>query len=156
VLLHAALERFGRDGRLDVEAAAAGLDGMAGLEGKAAVALKDDAEHTLTRLLSDTAIRELLSPGPGKYFELPLMLMQGRELVYGKADLVVIEGDTALVYDYKTGLSGLSDEEVLRVYSPQLVGYCEAARGAFGLTRAEGFILLVDSGRLVGPTPKRL
>ena len=129
---------------------------MAGLEEKASGALKDDVGRTLTKLLADPGMRELLSPGPGKHFELPLMLMQGRELTYGRADLVIIQGDTARVYDYKTGLAGLPDEEVLRIYSPQLAGYCDAARGAFGLPRAEGFILLVDSGRLLGLTPKSL
>ena len=156
VLLHAAMERFGKTGQLEVEAAAAGLAGMAGLDVKAVGALKEDAGRTLKRLLSDPVMREVLSPGPGKHFELPLMLLSGGGLTYGKADLVIIKGDTASVYDYKTGLFGLPDEEILGIYSPQLAGYCEAARGAFGLARAEGFLLLVDSGRLLELTPKNL
>jgi ATP-dependent exoDNAse (exonuclease V) beta subunit len=156
VLIHAALERYGRDGRLDVGTAASGLSEISGLDKKAAKALIEDVDGTLNGLFSSPAMRELLSPGPGKLFELPLMLLSGNEVVYGRADLVIIQDDTARVYDYKSGLGGMSDEEITSMYSPQLADYCEAVRGAFSLKGAEGFLLLADTGRILPLNPKNL
>jgi len=149
LLIHSMLESLGRSGRYDVRASAGRTPGFASLDARAGEALMADAERAVSGLLEDAEIKELLSPGDGKYFELPILLKRGGEIISGFADLAIISGGHALVVDYKTGLAGLPRDEIKAAYLPQLDAYREAVTEAFGLESADAYLLLVDRKELV-------
>lgn len=148
-VIHAAIESFGRTGGYDVAATAARTPGFATLTREHGAALVADVTSVMEGLMADGQIREILSPGDGKHFELPLMLMRGYELVQGYADLVAVDGDRAVVYDFKSGLTGIPDAEISAAYAPQLDAYAHAVAGAFGVSTVDVRILLVDGIRLL-------
>lgn len=147
--IHRAIETLGKTGGYDARAACAAQNGFGALSTAAAAALVRDVEAAVSRLMEDDAARALISPGEGKYFELPLLLESGGGVLYGSADLVVVEDGIAAVYDFKTGLSGVPRELIVKAYAPQLDAYRRAAKAALGANKAESFILLVDSAELI-------
>jgi len=148
-VIHRALEDFGRSGRYDPATAAKGLPGFASLERPARAALLGDVGKTLDALFEDKEITALISGGPGRHHEIPLLLKRGCEVVAGKADLVIVEGDKATVVDYKTGLDGIPAEEIRAAYAPQLEAYREAVKEAFGAKEVLAILLLVDRKAII-------
>lgn len=153
LLIHAALERYGRAGSYDLAELASRIPATQKLAKGEEAALVSGVEKTLARLLSDKEIAGLLSPGAGKQFELPLLLRRGGTIIGGSADLVVVEGDTAMVIDYKTGMADMSVAAVRAAYAPQLGAYRDAVREAFGLREVSAYLLLVDRVELVRVFP---
>jgi ATP-dependent helicase/nuclease subunit A len=149
-LAHLALEALGKGERKDLLALAGRVQGMDMLGKAEKDALLREVEADISALIADKELGGLLKPGGGKYFELPLLMKRGTEVVYGKADLVIIEGNNARVIDYKTGLSGMPREAVVRAYYPQLAAYRDAVREAFGLASVKAYLLFVESRELVG------
>lgn len=149
LLIHSALESFGKSGSYDMRAIAFRTEGVDGLSAQAAGELIKDAGASVDALLSEARFRDLLTGGSGRYFELPLMMMRGSELIEGKADLVIVEGNSARVIDYKTGYLDTPIEALRQAYAPQLAAYSDAVKGAFGLKTVSAYLLLVDKGKLV-------
>lgn len=147
-ILHRALESYGKTGRYDLPAIAKSEPGFALLGGAEAKALLEGMESALSALFADDTIKGLFA-GPGRHFELPLLLRRGGEIISGAADLVIIEGGRASVIDFKTGYTDLPEADVVNAYSPQLLAYAEAVREAFGVSVVECYILLVDRVKLV-------
>jgi ATP-dependent helicase/nuclease subunit A len=147
-ILHRALEAYGRTGRYDIPAIAKTEPGFVLLGGAETKAFLEGMETALSALFADDAINGLFA-GPGRYFELPLLLRRGGEIISGAADLVIIEGGRASVIDFKTGYTDLPEADVVNAYSPQLLAYAKAVREAFGVSVVECYILLVDRVKIV-------
>ena len=93
------------------------------------------------------------SGGIRAYAELPFILQKGNTVYRGRIDRLIIKGDTAFVYDYKTfPASEREVEELRQKYRPQMTIYCEACNRLFGL-KAEGYILFTHRPALVGIYP---
>ncbi len=147
--IHRAIETLGKTGDYDARAACAAQKGFCTLAPADASELVRDVEATVSRLIEDGAMRALLSPGENKYFELPLMLEKDGDIVHGIADLVVQEGGTADVYDFKTGFAGVPNDAISRAYAPQLDAYRLAVKEALGAKNTRAFILLADTAELI-------
>jgi len=142
--IHRAIEVYGRTGDLDAYGACASRQGFAAIGPEAAAALVADVERTVSRFLENDIVKKLFSPSEGRHFELPLMLIRGGEVVYGSADLVVVEDEAATVYDFKSGLAGLQEDKVAACYEPQLLAYSDAVKEAFGMRDVSSYIVLVE------------
>lgn len=153
-IVHRVLELYGKTGGYDLPSIAKVEPGFTALGVAEGKKLLEDIEKTISRLFSDLAIRRLFE-GAGRYFELPLLVRRGRDVIGGTADLVIMDGERATVVDYKTGLEGFSEEEIVNAYSPQLLAYTEAVMEAFGLSVVECHILLVDRVKLISLPPCR-
>jgi ATP-dependent exoDNAse (exonuclease V) beta subunit len=140
-LVHEALESFGRTGGY-------GLTKLSSF-GQSTRQEAREAEKILSGLLSDAKMRELLSAGAGKYFELPLLIRSTDDVVYGFADLVIVEGEKARVIDFKTGISELPEELCAAAYRPQLEAYAEAVRAVFGVRVVEKYLLVAETCKLL-------
>ena len=81
------------------------------------------------------------------YSELPFAMKEGRAVVSGRIDRVILEGDRALIIDYKTH-SGDHDE-IKRVYQPQIKYYKKAVDAIFEPKSICAYILLTGSGELI-------
>ena len=149
VLIHSALEGFGRHGAYDMKAAARRAEGFTDLGEEAGAALLEDAGRAVAAFLADARLAGLISSGEGKYHELPLMMKREGEIVSGQADLVIVEGRRGTVIDYKTGFTGVSTESLREAYAPQMAAYAEAVKGAFGLEEVETCLLLIDRRELL-------
>lgn len=143
-IIHRCLEAHGKTGSYSVRAAAITEEGFSLLSPDEQKSLVKDIEAALAALLADSEMKALLSPGEGRHFELPLLLSRGDEIIYGHADLVIIEGRKARVIDYKSGFTETPPEAVAEAYRPQLEAYREAVKEAFGATSVEAGLLLVD------------
>ena len=148
-IIHRCLEAHGKTGSYSVKAAADAEEGFSMLSPGEQSALLKDVETVLAALLADPDIKTLLSPGEGRHFELPLLLSRGDEIIYGHADLVIIEGRKARVIDYKSGFTETPAEAVADAYRPQLEAYCEAVKEAFGVGSVEAGILVVDRRKII-------
>ncbi len=94
-------------------------------------------------------MKELLSAGVGKHFELPLLLRNKDEIIYGFADLVIVADGVATVIDFKTGMSDVPEELCRLAYRPQLEAYAEAVREVFGVPIVEKYLLIAETGKLL-------
>jgi ATP-dependent helicase/nuclease subunit A len=140
-LVHEALESFGRTGGYE-------LRNLASV-GQSTRQEAREAEKILSGLLSEPRMKELLSAGAGKYFELPLLIRSKDDIVYGFADLVIVEGDKARVIDFKTGISEFPKELCAAAYRPQLEAYAEAVREVFGVPVIEKYLLIAETCKLL-------
>jgi ATP-dependent exoDNAse (exonuclease V) beta subunit len=74
--------------------------------------------------------------------------------VSGIIDRVVVKDGKGIVIDYKSIV--IDSNEILddwkEHYRPQLAIYCEAVKEIFKLENVEGYLLFLDSNRLV-PNP---
>jgi ATP-dependent helicase/nuclease subunit A len=140
-LVHEALESFGRTGVYSLRRLAS--------FGQSTKQEAAEAEEILSNLLSKPQVKELLSAGFGKYFELPLLIRNKDEIIYGFADLVIVEGEKARVIDFKTGISNVPEELCATSYRPQLEAYAEAVREVFGIPFVEKYLLIAETGKLL-------
>lgn len=140
-LVHEALESLGRTGAYDLRRLAS--------IGQSTRQEAAEAEDILSDLLSNAKMKGLLSAGAGKYFELPLLIRNKDEIIYGFADLVVVEGERARVIDFKTGISEVPEELCAATYRPQLEAYAEAVREVFGVPVVEKYLLIAETCKLL-------
>ncbi len=147
-IVHRALESYGKTGTYDLSSIAKAEPGFTALGGADGKKLLEDIEKAISRMLADPAIMRLFE-GAGRYFELPLLVRRGGDIIGGTADLVIIEGGRATVVDYKTGLEGFSEEDIMNAYSPQLMAYAVAVQEAFGVPDVECCLLVVDRVKLI-------
>jgi len=147
-IVHRALESYGKAGGYDLPSIAKAEPGFVELGGAEGKRLLEDIERAISLMFTDPSIKRLFE-GSGRYFELPMLLRRGGDIIGGTADLVIMEGERASVIDYKTGLEGFSEEEIINAYSPQLTAYAGAVMEAFGVPSVECHILLVDRVKLI-------
>ncbi len=138
-LVHEALESYGRTGTYSIEA----LPSFGRSSGDEAA----EAGKILANLLSLPHVEELFS-APG-YYELPLILRDGGDIIYGFADLVIVEDGVARVIDFKTGMANIPEDICVRAYRPQLEAYAKAVRAVFGVGVAEKYLLIAETGKLL-------
>ncbi|TES86549.1 hypothetical protein E3J95_01695, partial [Candidatus Aerophobetes bacterium] len=81
------------------------------------------------------------------YSELPFAMKEGQAVVSGRIDRVILEGDRALIIDYKTH-SG-NHEEIKKAYQPQIEYYRRAVDAIFKPKSICAYILLTGSGELI-------
>jgi ATP-dependent exoDNAse (exonuclease V) beta subunit len=140
-LVHEALESFGRIGSYNLRQ----LHSFNQCNKQEA----SEAEKILSRLLSKPQVKELLCPGIGKHFELPVLLRNKEEIIYGFADLVIVTDGKAMVIDFKTGISNVPEELCAVAYRPQLDAYADAVREVFGVPVVEKYLLIAETGKLL-------
>lgn len=150
-ILHRCLEEYTKTGSYDLgrilttlpEASALGADTLA--------AFQRDAAGAIERLLKNDEFSWFLAPAPDAFSELPFLYNRDDAIVSGVIDRVVIRDCIGFVIDYKAIFLNNEDEaeKWKDHYRPQLKIYCEAVKNIFGLDRAEGYILFIDSSRLV-------
>jgi ATP-dependent exoDNAse (exonuclease V) beta subunit len=81
------------------------------------------------------------------YSELPFAMKEGRAVVSGRIDRVILERDRALIIDYKTH-SG-DHEAIKKVYQPQIEYYKKAVDAIFEPRNIRAYILLTGSGEVI-------
>ncbi|MGC2425138.1 MAG: UvrD-helicase domain-containing protein [Nitrospirota bacterium] len=140
-LVHEALESFGRTGVYSLRRLAS--------FGQSTKQEAREAEKILSNLLSKPPMKELLSAGIGKHFELPLLIRNTDEIIYGFADLVIVADGIAKVIDFKTGISNVPEELCRVAYRPQLEAYAEAVREVFGVREVEKYLLIAETCKLL-------
>ena len=91
----------------------------------------------------------VMPQGPGAYTELPFEYQDGNILYSGRIDRLIIKGDTAHVYDYKSFPVPPDEErEVLGQYSTQMKRYALAAGELFG-KKVKAYLVLTHEGKLL-------
>ena len=138
-LVHEALESYGKTGGYNIGA----LPSFARSSAKEAA----EAEKILANLLSMPHIKELFS-APA-YRELPLLFRAGGGIIYGFADLVIVEDGVARVIDFKTGMANIPEDICVRAYRPQLEAYAKAVGAVFGTGVVKKYILIAETGKLL-------
>ncbi|MGA2191784.1 MAG: UvrD-helicase domain-containing protein [Nitrospirota bacterium] len=148
-LIHRAMECIGTGREYSMSRLAMDYPEIAALGKAAAGVVAKKAEEAVAKLMRDPELSRIISPGDNKFFELPLLLRRGDEIISGFADLIIIEDGKALVIDFKTGYADIPPEMLLEAFKPQLDAYKEAVAEAFGTHSVETFLLLVDIPRLI-------
>ncbi len=92
---------------------------------------------------------EIISPKDNSFSELPFTLQKGDRIYNGRIDRIIIKGDTAFIYDYKTFPVGDKEIEGLKEkYRFQMSIYSEACSRLFSL-KTKSFILFTHKPVLV-------
>ncbi|GAB4413899.1 MAG: hypothetical protein OHK0032_09970 [Thermodesulfovibrionales bacterium] len=94
-------------------------------------------------------LREIIMPKENSYAELPFILQRGKKIYRGRIDRVIIKGDAASIYDYKT--YPVSEEEMPELterYSFQMEIYKEAVEKLFSL-KTRAYLFFTHEPRLV-------
>ncbi len=138
-LVHEALESYGKTGGYNIRT----LPSFGRSSGDEAA----EADKILANLLSLPHVKEIFS-APG-YYELPLLLRDGDDIIYGFADLVIVENGMARVIDFKTGMADVPEDICVRAYRPQLEAYAKAVRAVFGVGEPEKYLLIAETGKLL-------
>jgi len=109
----------------------------------------DDAASTRLRDAVDsfaaTSLAGRAAAAGASHAEAPFMVRVGSGTLVGSLDLLFHEGATAVVVDYKTGVSDLSEELARERYERQAQCYALAAM-ATGATRTEVHFVEVERG----------
>ncbi len=140
-LVHEALESFGKTGFYNLRRLTS--------FGQSSRQEAAEAENILSSLLSQPPMKELLSAGVGKHFELPLLVRNKDGIIYGFADLVIVADGVVTVIDFKTGMSDVPEELCRLAYRPQLEAYAEAVREVFGVPNVVKYLLIAETGKLL-------
>jgi ATP-dependent helicase/nuclease subunit A len=107
-------------------------------------------EHSLHKL-SESGLMEKVVTGPNEsaYTELPFTLEIGRYAYNGRIDRVIIQDNTAYVYDYKSFPVKPEEEEALiQQYGKQMSRYKRAVENLFGY-KTKAYLVLTNEGRIV-------
>ncbi|GAB4388574.1 MAG: hypothetical protein Kow0025_08720 [Thermodesulfovibrionales bacterium] len=136
-----------------------GIIRLEDLEGRAALLLKGlghPPEGLLETMVRDIRrmdglglLEEIVLPRENAFAELPFVLENGRSVISGRMDRLVLKDGLALVYDYKTfpvrkgELGGLAED-----YRSQMEFYREAAERLFG-AKARAFLLFTHIPELL-------
>ncbi len=145
-LVHEALESYGKTGGYDIKALPS--------SGRSSAKEAAEAGKILAGLLSLPHVKELFD-APG-YYELPLLLRDGDDIIYGFADLVIVEDGMARIIDFKTGMADIPEDICVRAYRPQLEAYAKAVRAVFGVRQPVYRPLLVKTYLLIAETGELL
>jgi ATP-dependent helicase/nuclease subunit A len=119
--------------------------------------LSDDSIHSMKEMiLSDIKmldsggyLRDIIMPRENSYSELPFIIETGNKVYKGRIDRVIIEDDSAIIYDYKT--YPISEKEIpdhMEKYSFQMKIYRDAVEKLFEL-KAKAFIFFTHESRLI-------
>lgn len=112
-------------------------------------ALKTIIMSDFQRLSMTDRMMEIISPRENSYSELPFILRKSDKIYRGRIDRVIIEGDIACVYDYKTyPVSAAEIPELKEKYSFQMKIYREAVEHLFAL-KAKSHLLLTHESMIV-------
>jgi len=105
----------------------------------------------LNAVLQNVEYQWIFARRPDAYSELPFLYKKESALVSGKIDRVVIKDGKGYVIDYKSIV--IENNDVLASwldhYRPQVRIYCEAVKNIFALQEVEGYLLFLDSNKLI-------
>jgi ATP-dependent helicase/nuclease subunit A len=94
-------------------------------------------------------LKEIILPRENSFSEMPFILQKGKTIFRGRVDRVIIENNTAVIYDYKT--YPVKDEELpllIEKYRFQIEIYKEAVSKILSM-RTKGYLLFTHRGLLV-------
>jgi len=150
-LLHRCLEEYTKNGAYDIDRLIAEYPEINTLGYDAQHAVKVNVESILRSVLGNTALAWIFERRHTAYSELPFLYRKGHSLVSGIIDRVVVKDAKGFVIDYKSIVieSNEALDDWKEHYRPQLAIYCEAVKEIFKLESVEGYLLFLDSNRLV-------
>ena len=150
-ILHRCLEDFTKNGEYDIDRIIFEYPEIIALGHDAQHAVKAAIESILRSVLGNKALAWIFERHQKTYSELPFLYRKGHTLVSGMIDRVVVKDAKGFVIDYKSIV--IESDETLddwkEHYRPQLAIYCEAVKEIFKLESVEGYLLFLDSNRLV-------
>ena len=100
----------------------------------------------MSRILQKSCKTTIIDEASGK-LDCTTAMKEGRAVVSGRIDRVILERDRALIIDYKTH-SG-DHEEIKRIYQPRIEYYKKAVDVIFEPKSIRAYILLTGSGELI-------
>jgi ATP-dependent helicase/nuclease subunit A len=150
-VLHRCLEEFTKAGAYDINRVVREYPDIPTLGNEAKQPFIDDVSLVLNDVLNNNEYRWIFERRPDAYSELPFLYRKDNALVSGKIDRVVIKEGKGYVIDYKSIFIENDDALAswLDHYRPQVRIYCEAVKNIFALQNVEGYLLFLDSNRLV-------
>jgi ATP-dependent helicase/nuclease subunit A len=150
-ILHRCLEEFTKNGEYNIDRIIFEYPEIITLGHDAQHAVKAAIESILRSVLGNKALAWIFERHQKAYSELPYLYRKGHTLVSGMIDRVVVKDAKGFVIDYKSIV--IESDETLadwkEHYRPQLAIYCEAVKEIFKLESVEGYLLFLDSNRLV-------
>jgi ATP-dependent helicase/nuclease subunit A len=150
-LLHRCLEDYTKSGSYRIDQIIGEYPDILSLGTEIVRQFVDEARSVLGRVMTNKELAWVFERGTGAYSELPFLYKKGNALVSGIIDRLVIRDGAGFVVDYKAIF--IEDDETLRAwtdhYRPQVQVYCEAIKEMFRLPSVEGYVLFLDSSRLV-------
>ena len=148
---HRCLELFTKTGAYDLDAVVGEHPEILALGNDEVRNFKNDTLAILGTVLNNAAYAWIFEQGDSAYSELPFLYKKEHALISGIIDRVVIKNNAGFVIDYKAIL--IENDDALAAwqdhYRPQVAVYCEAVKEIFRLERVEGYLLFLDSNRLV-------
>jgi len=150
-ILHRCLEEYTKNGAYDIDGITAEYPEIMTRGQDAQHTVKVDVESILRSVLGNNTIAWIFERQQHAYSELPFLYKKGHSLVSGIIDRVVVKDGKGSVIDYKSIVidSNKTLDEWKEHYRPQLAIYCEAVKEIFKLESVEGYLLFLDSNRLV-------
>ena len=150
-VLHRCLEDYTKTGAYSLDSIVTDFPDLMMLGDAMKQAFSLDATTVLDAVLRSEQFRWVFEQRPHSYSELPFLMRKGHDIVSGMIDRVVVEGAKGAVIDYKS--IRIDDDDALTAwldhYTPQVRIYCEAIKEIFHLETVEGYLLFLDSNRLV-------
>jgi ATP-dependent exoDNAse (exonuclease V) beta subunit len=150
-IYHKCLEAFSTEGGYDLAAIAGEFPEVRALKATDRSRLLEEAEARLSSLTGNEELAWIFRQQSAAHAELPFLFRRGNEIISGVIDRVVVRDGTGYVVDYKSTIVGSSEDlqSWIDHYRPQVRVYCEAVKELFRLESVEGYLLFLDSGRLV-------
>lgn len=148
---HRCLELFTKTGTYDLDAIVGEHPEVMALGSAEVLRFKNNIHAVLGTVLNTAASAWIFEQSDGAHSELPFLYKKGNALISGVIDRVVIKNGTGAVIDYKAIL--IENADALTAwqdhYRPQIAIYCEAVKEIFQLEQVEGYLLFLDSNKLV-------
>ena len=111
--------------------------------------MKDIILSDLKRLEETAYLKDIIMPHENSYSELPFILDIGSKIYKGRIDRLIIRGDTAFIYDYKTyPIAEGEVKELTKKYFFQMDIYKKAVERLFSV-KAKSYIFFTHEPRLV-------
>jgi ATP-dependent exoDNAse (exonuclease V) beta subunit len=150
-ILHRCLEEYTKNGAYDIDRIIAEYPEIITLGHDVQNIVKVNVESILRSVLGNNTIAWIFDRHQPAYSELPFLFNKGHSLVSGIIDRVVVKDAKGFVVDYKSIVIERQEtlDEWKEHYRPQLAIYCEAVKEIFKLESVEGYLLFLDSNRLV-------
>jgi hypothetical protein len=150
-VLHRCLEEYTKNGAYDIDGITAEYPEIMTLGHEAHHKLKLSIESILSSVLGNNAFAWIFERHQHAYSELPFLYKKDHSLVSGIVDRVVVKDGKGFVVDYKSIVIDTNEalDDWQEHYRPQLAIYCEAVKEIFKLESVEGYLLFLDSNRLV-------
>lgn len=103
----------------------------------------------IKRLGEAHLLKDIILHRENSYAELPFVFQRGSRIYKGRIDRIIIRGDKALIYDYKTyPVAGAEIPELRERYAFQMELYKEAVRMMFSL-RTEAYLFFTHESLMV-------